>query len=92
VKLYTIVLMSTCFNMNQNNKSFQNWEIPWILLSLLVFLDKLQCSTFKDLLQYLADQRTEFLSDCHHMLVKVHITLLFYISELHITLSLIILC
>lgn len=58
--------MSTCFHVNQNNKSLQSHETPWIFLCPLVFPDivfpdKLQCSPFKDLFQCLVDRRTEAL-------------------------------
>lgn len=52
-------------------KSLQSQEIPWIFLYILVFPDKLWCSTFRDLFQCLVDQRTEVLQDCHYILVKV---------------------
>lgn len=42
-----------------------------MLLCILVFPDKLQCSTFRDLLQCLVNQRTVVFEDCHHILVKV---------------------
>lgn len=72
-------------------KSLQSQEIPWIFLYILVFPDKLWCSTFRDLFQCLVDQRILFFKTAITYWSKYHITLLFYTNVLHINLSLIIL-
>lgn len=57
----------------------QSQEIPWMFLCILVFPDKLQCNTFRDLLHCRVDQTTEVLEDYHHILVKVpHYPLISY--------------